>query len=148
MDIFAALRESHERQRQYADALIETQGASEERQRLYRQLRAELAAHETAEERYFYVPLMQHDAGMDLSRHAIAEHHQMDEMVEALDDTDMSSSHWLIRARELRDKVHHHLKEEEQRFFQMAGKILTDQQKQQLAGRYLSDFDQELERHQ
>jgi hypothetical protein len=44
-----------------------------------------------AEDRHFYVPLLAHDAGVDLSRHAISEHHQIDELVESLQETEASS---------------------------------------------------------
>lgn len=81
------------------------------------------------------------DNGVDLSRHAIAEHHEMDEMVEALEETDPSSPSWLAQARKLSDKVHHHLKEEEHKFFQMAGKLLSEQQKRQLGGAYLGAYE-------
>ena len=144
MIIFEALRESHERQRGYADALIQTHGASEERVEAYKQLKAELQAHETAEERFFYIPLMQHDNGVDLSRHAISEHHEMDEMMEELDETEMSSPSWLATAKKLSEKVHHHLKEEEQKFFQAAGKLLDDKQKQSLAVEYQKEYEEQL----
>lgn len=146
MTIFEALRESHDRQRQYADALVQTQGDSPERKDAYDRFKAELQAHETAEERFFYIPLMAHDNGIDLSRHAISEHHEMDEMMETLDETEMSSPSWLATARKLSDKVHHHLKEEEQKFFQAAGKILDAQQKSTLAEQYLSEYEQQLAR--
>src|SRR3990167_9064318 len=82
--IFEALRESHERQRALYSALTETSGDTPERRELFDQFKTELAAHALAEDRHFYVPLMALDAGMDLSRHAIAEHHEIDEMVEKL----------------------------------------------------------------
>ena len=138
MNIFEALRESHDRQRRYADALIQTSGDTPERVEAYKRLKSELQAHATAEERHFYMPLMEFDNGVDLSRHAISEHHEMDEMMEALDATEMSSPSWLATAKKLSEKVHHHLKEEEQKFFQMAGKLLDEQQKETLAGQYLS----------
>ncbi|MHC8319807.1 hemerythrin domain-containing protein [Pseudomonas sp. GB2N2] len=144
MNIFEALRESHDRQRAYADALIKTRGDTPERVEAYKQLKSELQAHETAEERYFYIPLMEFDNGVDLSRHAISEHHEMDEMMEELDETEMSSPAWLATAKKLAEKVHHHLKEEEQKFFQMAGKLLDDKQKETLAGQYLKEFEAQL----
>ena len=49
MNIFEALRESHERQRTYAKALIRTSGDTPERVEAYKQLKSELQAHETAE---------------------------------------------------------------------------------------------------
>ncbi|SQF98654.1 hemerythrin [Paucimonas lemoignei] len=144
MNIFEALRESHERQRNYADILVQTHGDNAERVEAYKQLKAELQAHETAEERFFYIPLMEHDKGIDLSRHAISEHHEMDEMMEELDETEMSSPSWLATAKKLSEKVHHHLKEEEQKFFQMAGKILDDKQKESLAGQYVKEYEEQL----
>lgn len=144
MNIFEALRESHDRQRGYADALIQTSGDSVEREKAYKQLKDELQAHETAEERFFYIPLMAHDNGVDLSRHAISEHHEMDEMMEELDETEMSSPAWLATAKKLSEKVHHHLKEEEQKFFQMAGKLLDEKQKQSLAGEYVKEYAEQL----
>jgi hypothetical protein len=144
MNIFEALRESHDRQRNYAKRLVETSGDTPERVEAYRQLKAELQAHETAEERHFYIPLMAFDNGVDLSRHAISEHHEMDEMMEELDETEMSSPAWLATAKKLSDKVHHHLKEEEQKFFQMAGKLLNEKQKVQLAGEYEKEFKAQL----
>jgi len=144
MNIFEALRESHDRQRAYAEALVATHGDTPERAQAYQQLKAELQAHETAEERFFYVPLMEHDKGIDLSRHAISEHHEMDELMETLDETDMSSPAWLVTARKLSDKVHHHLQEEEHKFFQMAGKLLDAPEKEALAKSYVKEYREQL----
>ena len=140
-NIFEALRESHERQRALYTALTDTSGDTLERRELFDELKTELAAHAMAEDRHFYVPLMAHDAGVDLSRHAISEHHQIDELVESLEETEPSSSAWLPLAKKLADKVAHHLKEEEHRFFQMAGKLLTEKQKTALAASYLADYE-------
>ncbi|RON49287.1 hemerythrin domain-containing protein [Pseudomonas frederiksbergensis] len=144
MNIFEALRESHDRQRSYAEALVKTSGDTPERVEAYKQLKAELQAHETAEERHFYIPLMEFDNGVDLSRHAISEHHEMDEMMETLDETEMSDPTWLVTAKKLAEKVHHHLKEEEQKFFQMAGKLLDEKQKESLAGQYEKEYKEQL----
>jgi hemerythrin-like domain-containing protein len=144
VNIFEALRESHDRQRRYADAVIQTSGDTPERVEAYKRLKSELQAHATAEERHFYIPLMEFDNGVDLGRHAISEHHEMDEMMETLDATEMSSPSWLATAKKLSEKVHHHLKEEEQKFFQMAGKLLDDQQKETLAGEYQKEYRAQL----
>lgn len=140
MNIFEALRESHDIQRALAEKLIQTSGDTAARTALFHDLRQELAAHELAEERYFYSPLMENDAAMDLCRHAIAEHHEMDEMVEELEALAQSSPAWLLKARQLADKVHHHLKEEEHTFFQQAGKILDERQKISLASAYMQEY--------
>jgi hemerythrin superfamily protein len=140
MNIFEALRVSHETQRKLADSLIETQGDSPDRKLLFTELKRELAAHAAAEERFFYVPLIAHDITQEPSRHGIAEHHQMDKLVETLEQTDLSSPAWLATAKELHHKVFHHLKDEEQGVFQLAGKVLTEAEKLSLAKEYEGEF--------
>ena len=78
MNIFEALRESHERQRDLADQLLKTHGDSPERRSVFQALKNELFAHEVAEDRFFYIPLMMTDSGLGITRHALAEHHEMD----------------------------------------------------------------------
>lgn len=139
-NIFQALMVSHGAQRELTARLLATKQASEERQHVFEELKAELAAHETAEERCFYVPLMQHDESMDLSRHAIAEHHEMDEMVEHLDELDPHAAEWQECCQKLCQKVEHHLQEEEQKFFPQAGEVLDEEQKMALAKDYEAEF--------
>ncbi len=140
MNIFEALRASHDTQRKLADNLVATVGDSPERALLFKELKLELAAHAAAEERFFYVPLIAHDMTQEPSRHGIAEHHQMDKLIEALESTDPSSPGWLVTAKELHHKVFHHLKDEEQGVFQLAGKVLTEAQKLSLAKDYEGEF--------
>ncbi|MEO8020546.1 hemerythrin domain-containing protein [Polaromonas sp.] len=140
MNIFEALRVSHETQRGLADSLIQTSGDSKERALLFKELQAELAAHAAAEERFFYVPLIAHDMTQEPSRHGIAEHHEMDELVEKLEEIDFSSPAWLAAAKELHHKVFHHLNDEEQGIFQLAGKVLTEAEKLSLAKGYEGEF--------
>lgn len=60
----------------------------------------------------------------------------MDELVEQLEDTEMSATNWLKIAKDLEHKVTHHLDEEEHEVFQMAGKVQTEKQKISLADDY------------
>ncbi|MDR7015972.1 hemerythrin domain-containing protein [Acinetobacter sp. 3657] len=140
MNIFEALRESHEQQRSLAQKLIATSGMSDERKQLFKLLKNELYAHSVAEDRYLYIPLMFDDVGLGITRHALAEHHEMDELIEKLEVTDMSNPSWLATAKQLSETVHHHLKEEEHTFFQQAGKILSDREKESLAQKYLKEY--------
>ena len=140
MNIFEALRISHETQRTLANQLILTSGDSPDRTLLFKELKLELAAHAAAEERFFYVPLIAHDMTQEPSRHGIAEHHDMDKLIKELEDTDASSPGWLATAKALHHKVFHHLKDEEQGVFQLAGKVLTEAEKLSLAKGYEGEF--------
>ncbi|WP_093406340.1 hemerythrin domain-containing protein [Salegentibacter flavus] len=136
MNIFEALRQEHEIQRELVDKLTKTHGDTEERKKIFEQLKHELKIHADAEERHFYVPLMKKDLTQGKARHSVAEHHEMDELIEKLEDTEMDASNWLKLAKELAHIVIHHLDEEEHEVFQMAGKALTDKQKISLAEDY------------
>jgi len=75
-----------------------------------------------------------------VSRHALHEHHQMDELVEKLQEGEPGDRGWMATAKALSHKVHHHLREEEKKFFQVSGKILGTREKVSLAKRYRNDF--------
>ncbi|AXQ27615.1 hemerythrin domain-containing protein [Solimonas sp. K1W22B-7] len=138
--IFEALRESHDRQRALCRKLLRSKAHTAQRTQAFTELRIELAAHAAAEERHLYVPILMEDMGLSPARHALHEHHQMDELVEDLQVLDHSGRSWVASARKLSDKVHHHLREEEKKFFQVSGKILDDVQKVRLAKRYRKEY--------
>jgi Hemerythrin HHE cation binding domain len=148
MNIFQALIVSHQKQRELCERVLDAKQASEESARIFEELKNELAAHETAEERFFYVPLFDHDSTVDASRHAIAEHHEMDEMVEDLEKIDPHAVEWALALHKLCDKIAHHLKEEEEKFFPQAGEVLTEEQKVSLAADYEAEHQSMLAKAQ
>lgn len=140
-NIYDALRESHETQRSLCRKLVRAAPNGDRRREIFRQLRIELAAHAAAEERFLYAPMLMDDMGLHSSRHALAEHHEIDECVEDLSKADSVGGSWLAKAKKLSEEVHHHLREEEKKFFQISGKILSDAQKASLAKRYSKDYE-------
>ena len=138
MNIFEELRADHDVQRELIAELVETTGDSEERAALFDRIVDELRNHAAAEERHFYAPLMETSLTQDKARHSIHEHEVLDELVEKLESYDRGAPAWLETAGQLEHKLTHHLDEEEQEVFQLAGKALTDQQKADLASSYRS----------
>lgn len=141
MTIFDSLRNDHETQRTLIDLVVETEGDSDGRRELWERLKRELEAHAGAEERYFYVPLMEHDLTQEKARHSVAEHKELDDFIEQLEGYDMGGPQWLQTAKELEHRLKHHLDEEEQEVFQQAGKVLTDDEKTSLAEEYDADME-------
>lgn len=141
MTIFESLRADHQTQRTLADLVTKTKGDSDGRNELFARLKRELESHAGAEERYFYVPLMEHDLTQEKARHSVAEHKEMDDLVEKLEGYDMSGSQWIQTAGELAHLLNHHLDEEEQEVFQLAGKALSDAEKSSLAKEYEADME-------
>jgi hypothetical protein len=134
--IFEAIRESHDLQRDLCRKLTASRGDMAVRELLFLQLKVELMAHAAAEERYLYVPLLMEDGGLDSSRHALHEHHQVDELLEDLSVNNKKKDGWIATAKTLSYKVRHHLKEEESKFFQVAGRLLSETKKKQLGSKY------------
>ena len=132
MNIFEEIRKDHEKQRTLVDLLVKTQGDSDGRRELWSRLKEELEAHARAEERYFYNPLMNHDLTQEMARHSVHEHHEIDELIETLGETDMTAPKWLQTA----EMLIHHLDEEEQEVFQQAGKALQQEEKEKLAQQF------------
>lgn len=140
--LYDELRASHATQRQLCASLVRLRAGNPQRRlAVFRELRDELAAHAAAEERYLYVPILMFDMGLNSARHALAEHHDMDELVEDLARLDPAGDAFGRKAAELVHKVRHHLKEEETKFFQVSGKLLSDAQKLRLGRQYRADFE-------
>jgi hemerythrin superfamily protein len=137
MKIEQAIQLDHAIQRDLFDQLLDTQGESKDRRQLFKRVKHELAIHADAEERYFYVPLIEIDSTQDDARHGIAEHHEIEELVEQVEQAEMDSSAWLKHAQNLADKVLHHLEEEEKDYFPKATKELTQEQRGELGEQYL-----------
>lgn len=141
MKIFKAIKQDHDIQRDLCKKIVQTSGASEERQKLWTQLKKELEVHAVAEERHFYAPLIDTDKMQEDARHGIAEHHEMDELIEELDNTDMSSPHWLATLEKLVDKVEHHLEDEEEEFFDKADNVYSLEEEESLAKDYTNTME-------
>ena len=136
MDIYKAILKDHEIQRDLCDKILKTSGESPDRRELWTELRKELEVHEVAEERYFYSPLIDKDKMQDDARHGMAEHHEIDELIEEIEGTEMVSPHWLSVMKKLSDKVHHHLEDEEEDFFGKAKEIYSKNKAEELADGY------------
>lgn len=138
MNIYEAIRKDHDIQRNLLDKLVDTSGDTKMRSDLFKELRKELTLHANAEERHFYKPLIPTDMMQEHARHGIAEHHEIDELIEQLEKIEMDSPGWLKIAKNLKDKVEHHLEDEERTFFQLSGKVFNGKEKEELATKYNS----------
>ena len=140
MTIFDDLRASHEIQRALARSMTHGRSSADNRRAAFIALARELDAHATAEERHFYVPLLMDDAGLSVSRHALADHHKAEELVEQLRGVDPTTDRFGELAKQLGAEVRDHLDEEEHGTFQLAGKLLSKTRQKQLARDYRAEY--------
>ncbi len=140
MTIFEDLRESHEVQRSLTRTMTNGRASADKRRAAFLALAKELDAHATAEERHLYVPLLMDDAGLSVSRHALADHHKAEKLVGELRGVDPTTEQFTALAKELASEVRDHLDEEEHGTFQLAGKLLSATRKTELAREYRAEY--------
>lgn len=111
------LKTDHDRQRELLDQIAETSGDTDRRRELFTELTKELKSHAAAEEQAVYSEMLADPDVSDETRHSVAEHHEIDEMLNDLAATDMSSPAWLQKFKQLDERYRHHINEEEDDHF-------------------------------
>ncbi|MFN3608037.1 MAG: hemerythrin domain-containing protein [Hyphomonas sp.] len=122
--IYERLKSDHDKHRDLLAKLAETQGDSPERRELWKTFYYEVGAHAAAEEESFYSPLMAKSDGQPEGRHSVAEHKELDDMLQELNEMDMSSPGWLTRFKTMKDRYEHHIEEEEEDIFPVAKDVI------------------------
>lgn len=115
--IFDRLEQDHDKHRKLLDQIEATTGDSDDRNRLFEELTKELKGHAAAEEQALYSTMMRKPPTTDDTRHSVAEHHEIDEMLNDLAATDKSSSAWLQKFKDFAHRYRHHIEEEEEDHF-------------------------------
>ena len=116
-EIFERLKQDHDTHRELLDKLLETSGDSSEREELFTELTKELKSHAAAEEQALYSTMLRKPPTTDETRHSVAEHHEIDEALNDLAATEMSSSAWLTKFKDFDHQYRHHIDEEEEDHF-------------------------------
>lgn len=126
-DIFARLKKDHERHRTLLDRIGDTSGETAERKRLLEEFTKEVKGHAAAEEQALYSTMLRKPPTTDETRHSVAEHHDIEEALNDLAATDMSSSAWMTKFKQLDHDYRHHINEEEDDHFPDFAKHLDDE---------------------
>lgn len=126
-NIFKTLKKDHDKHRELLKTIADTSGDSETRRKAWSEFFTDVSAHAAAEEEAFYAPLMETTHGQPKARHSVAEHQELDDLMQELNDTDMSSPAWLQKFKTLRHDYEHHMKEEENEIFTQAKKSIGDE---------------------
>jgi len=124
--IYAEIERDHARHRELLDQLAETHGDSDEREKLWREFYYDVKAHAAAEEETFYSKLMERPGGQDDARHSVAEHKEMDDIMEELNGMGFDNPGWLTRFKTLKHDYEHHMDEEEEDIFSKAREVIAD----------------------
>ena len=131
-EIFERLKEDHDRQRDLLDRIEKTEGASDDRKELFEEFTLDAKSHAAAEEQALYSTMLRKPETTGETRHSVAEHHEIEEALNDLAATDMSSSGWLTKFKELKHDYLHHIEEEEDEHFKDFEKLLTKEDEEHM----------------
>lgn len=127
-DIYAVIRDDHEKARRLIRRLAETGDAQASvRDELMPILKSELLVHQHVEEAVFYSHLKNREETRPDALEAVNEHHVVTMLLEELENMPKGNDEWLAKFGVLKELVEHHMEEEEDEFFANARKIIDEE---------------------
>lgn len=126
-DIFDRLIADHELHRELLARIGEAQGPGAERAALFERLTKELKSHAAAEEQALYSTMLRKPETTDETRHSVAEHKEIEDLLNDLAATDAASGEWSGKFEHLRHRYTHHIDEEEEENFPDYQRLLTQE---------------------
>ncbi len=136
-NIYEAIKEDHDEHRALLKRIGDTEGDSKERRDAWDTFYHEVKSHAAAEEETFYSKLISKTWGQDAARHSVHEHQQLDDLMEELNEMDMSSSGWLQKFHTLEHDYLHHIDEEEDEVFSRAKEEIDESELEGYGKRFL-----------
>ena len=133
-DIFGALVVDHNKHRELLASLEATSGDTDQRAALFEELTYELKGHALAEEQALWSTVLRKPEITEDGRHAVAEHKEIDDMLNDLAATDMKTGEWSKKFAALKDEYLHHIGEEEDELFPDVEKYLDQADLEYMAG--------------
>lgn len=131
-DIFDRLIEDHEKHRELLAKIAAERGDSRERASLFVAFTKEAKSHAAAEEQALYSTMMRKPPTTSETRHSVAEHHEIEELLNDLAATEAASDEWTTKFKELRQRYEHHIEEEEDEHFPDFAQYLTEEDEQHM----------------
>lgn len=143
--IFKRLKQDHDVHRELLNRLSVAQDP-EDRKALFQNFKTEVTAHAAAEEETLYAtmlakPELRHDG-----QHSVAEHKELDDLLQEIDDLEPSSRAWTEKVKKLKHDYLHHIDEEEQDMFPAAAEDLTKVKEMELADKFEERKPEEYQR--
>jgi hemerythrin superfamily protein len=125
-DIYQEIKIDHDRHRALLDTIEDTSGDSAKRNQAWNEFFHDVKAHAAAEEETFYSKLISKTWGQDAARHSVAEHKELDDLMEELHEMDMAHGSWLQKFKTFKHDYLHHIEEEEDELFTRAKEVIPE----------------------
>lgn len=122
--IFERLKQDHDVHRELLTRLTVAQDP-EDRKALFENFKTEVTAHAAAEEETLYATMLQKPELRHDGQHSVAEHKELDDLLQEIADLDPSTRAWTEKLKKLKHDYLHHIDEEEQDMFPAAAEDLA-----------------------
>ncbi len=136
-NIYDAIKDDHKDHRALLDTIANTSGDSARRREAWEEFYYDVKSHAAAEEETFYSALISKTWGQDAARHSVHEHQEMDDLMDELNDMDMSSPAWLTKFKTLKHDYEHHIEEEEDEVFARAREVVDASKETEIGSKFL-----------
>ena len=136
MDVFALLKEDHEKVAAMLEAIDETtERAVKGREDLFTRVKAELDLHAAVEEEIFYPALEEADETRDITLEAYEEHRLVKQLLGELAAAPKDTEEWTAKFTVLKENIEHHVEEEEGELFKKARQVLNKEEAEAIGDR-------------
>ena len=136
-DVFEILRNDHQNVTRIMNELKKAD--EQQRQELFAQLQEELDNHMTLEERFFYSRLEDVEELADLIQDSLADHDDIRQIVQQMNEQDIDSEEWLTNCEALEDTKDDHIDLEEQELFPQAVELVDGDELIQIAEQIMAE---------
>lgn len=136
MDVFALLKEDHEKVAEMLTAIEETtERALKGREDLFTRVKQELDLHAAVEEQIFYPALEEADETREITLEAYEEHRLVKQLLSELASEPKDTEEWTAKFTVLKENIEHHVEEEEGELFKKAKRVLGKEEAEELGQR-------------
>lgn len=143
--IYQTLKEDHDRHRRMLATIADTSGDTKKRREIWDEFYHDVSAHAAAEEETFYSKLIADEEGQQEGRHSVAEHKELDDMMEELNEIEFSSPAWLQKFKDMRHRYEHHIEEEEEDIFPVAKDVVGKDGNEKIGSAFEQRKEEEIE---
>lgn len=132
MDIYSYLKKDHRNVSALMEKVLRARSATQ-REKLFDQIQDELLLHAETEHATFYAALEDERETEEKIEDAEDDHDEIKDYMEKLSSMSADSDKWMELFGEFKHAVEHHVRDEEQRIFEKARHVLSDDDAEDLA---------------
>lgn len=130
------LKSDHDEIRELMSQLdAQSDEKSSDKETVFTVLSQKLQLHEALEEDIFYPAMKQHPKTKELALEGYDEHEELDEVMLAIRGLDFMDAGWPQKVHSMREKLEHHIQEEEEELFKHAREVFSDEELNELGSR-------------